>query len=614
MWLINTHALQLEEFAGAAEAGVRYAILSHTWEDEEVTFQEFRSGDWRAKKGFAKIEQACKLAVQDGYTYVWVDSCCINKESSAELTMAINSMWRWYWESSVCFTYLSDLSGDCPFLEDPSEVEPEDLGTTSVDPWYEQLAQCRWFARGFTLQELLAPNTLHFFNSQWTFIGTKRSLIATVSNITGIDQIALRDRELLRSCTIAKRMSWAADRKTRYIEDRAYSLLGLFNVNMPLLYGEGERAFIRLQEEIIKTSTDHSIFIWEPLGTLEEQARADLLFASSPDQFRHCKKVVRYQEVRADSHAHLTNRGLIFDALHVCRSKHGNFAVLNCRLEHDLRGPLALRLSTEDELSLKFERYTLLTKDECWIGMSDRDRGSDRTDLLEDWSVHDRLIVYPSGDFPRTSFTDSKTTLLRMHPATLASQTLGQGQWPAVWLKHDENDIDSIPFVILGAYPLDYWSRKTGTFNASAIMRPGKVVTAVVEVLLKRLNHKIFLAFSITAPASVDKSYEDGLPDGVEFRFVLSATSGAHSKQLLQETTPSRKAYLNLQPSQRVKARLQLEQHLGQIVFVISFSSKNIDPVQIEARQKKVGKVRKNYPGGGYSGGGGPLPRDPPNG
>ncbi len=123
----------------------------------------------------------------------------------------------------------------------------------------------KWFSRGWTLQELVAPHTVLFFDSDWLFFGTKESLKSGIEGRTGIPQRILDDSTRFQSCSIACRMSWAATRQTTRIEDTAYCLLGIFDIHMPLLYGEGEAAFTRLQEEICRKTTDMSLFAWKTM-------------------------------------------------------------------------------------------------------------------------------------------------------------------------------------------------------------------------------------------------------------------------------------------------------------------------------------------------------------
>ena len=230
MRLLNTYTLKLREFA--AKKAPLYAILSHTWEEEEVTFQDIQHlPTARKRKGFDKVQKCCEQAIRDGFGWVWIDTCCIDKSSSTELSEAINSMFQWYKNSTVCYAYLTDVKYQFPDIDE------------------FEFKNCRWFTRGWTLQELIAPLTIEFYASDWSEIGTKLTLEDWIASRTGIPpHILLSDSP--SSCTVAQRMSWASDRVTTRVEDMAYCLLGIFNVNIPLLYGEGDRAFIRLQEEI----------------------------------------------------------------------------------------------------------------------------------------------------------------------------------------------------------------------------------------------------------------------------------------------------------------------------------------------------------------------------
>ncbi|KAI0518308.1 HET-domain-containing protein [Xylaria bambusicola] len=209
--------------------------------------------------GYWKILKACLLARKDGLKFLWVDTNCIEKTSSAELSEAINSMYAWYRSSAVCYAYLSDV-----YIKDPTYDGTGDLRGDSL----ESFRRSRWFRRGWTLQELLAPRKVRFFSHDWTFIGTKKEMASLLEEITRVDKKYLLYAQDIRSASIAQRMAAVADRTTTRPEDIAYCLLGLFNVNMPLLYGEGAMAFVRLQEEIMKVSDDHSIFAWTWLTEL----------------------------------------------------------------------------------------------------------------------------------------------------------------------------------------------------------------------------------------------------------------------------------------------------------------------------------------------------------
>lgn len=207
----------------------------------------------------AKIRGVCQVARKAGYDFVWVDSGCIDKSSSAELAEAINSMFALYKYADVCYVYLADVSDGADAREMNSEF------------W-----RSRWHFRGWTLQELIAPKDVMFMDKNWRFFGTKYGLAATLNRITRIDFAILMGVASLDSVSVARRMSWAATRETTRVEDEAYSLLGIFGVNMSPIYGEGRNAFLRLQEEIIRSIPDQTIFVWG-------SRRLDMI---TPDQIR----------------------------------------------------------------------------------------------------------------------------------------------------------------------------------------------------------------------------------------------------------------------------------------------------------------------------------------
>jgi hypothetical protein len=244
-----------------------YAILSHTWgsDEDEVSFEDMQSFGVSSvrgallthvvsrKVGFAKIRQSARLALSQGLRYIWVDTCCINKGSSAELSEAINSMFRWYQSSAVCYALLSDVSVDA------SDAGMAMLWNGAPVPAYDKYSQAirssRWFTRGWTLQELVASPKVQFYFQDWTFLADKNDYTGfqdLIGSITGIPIAILNGSRSLDTIGIAERMSWASSRQSTRLEDQAYSLMGIFDINMPLLYGEGKKAFIRLQEEILK--------------------------------------------------------------------------------------------------------------------------------------------------------------------------------------------------------------------------------------------------------------------------------------------------------------------------------------------------------------------------
>ncbi|KAI0490647.1 heterokaryon incompatibility protein-domain-containing protein [Xylaria cf. heliscus] len=244
MRLINTTSLELRMFIGdpTNPRFPRYAILSHTWEEEEVTFQDIQDLDEAKKKvGFSKIAKCCETALEEGLGWAWVDTCCINKHDEVELTEV--SMFKWYEAATICYAYLSDV-GDARIAK------------------HREWRDSRWFTRGWTLQELVAPFEVIIYDCTWKQLGTKRCLTKELGEKTGIPEEVLLYPVTRRKFSVAVRMAWAKGRQTTKIEDRAYSLLGFFDiVSMPLMYGEGKKSFSRLHQNIIDTQRDETIFL-----------------------------------------------------------------------------------------------------------------------------------------------------------------------------------------------------------------------------------------------------------------------------------------------------------------------------------------------------------------
>ncbi|KAK4167868.1 hypothetical protein QBC43DRAFT_310393 [Cladorrhinum sp. PSN259] len=354
MRLINIHTLRMHEFVAEIP---KYVILSHTWGSDEVSFQEMeeiyaleelediitqhpgyqidigtlrqraRIQETKQRAGYRKIIDFCAKIRHESnrdsaelLEWAWVDTCCIDKKSSSELSEAINSMFEWYWRAAVCWVYLSDVPT-------PKNFEEEDTF----------FRNSRWFTRGWTLQELLAPPSSEkviFFDSRWREIGTRASKGSVISEITGIDRDFLDEPGfaiLMDEISISERMSWASRRRTTRPEDMAYCLLGIFYVSMPLLYGEGaERAFIRLQLEIMKKSADQTILAWGWQQSLESAGKIlapDVKLFANGHRFQ--------QQPRYGFHPpfHMTNSGLsIRLTLYKIPGRPFLFASLNCTI------------------------------------------------------------------------------------------------------------------------------------------------------------------------------------------------------------------------------------------------------------------------------------------
>ena len=299
MWLLNTRDGTFLQIDRPREH--RYAILSHVWRsDGEQSFQDLKALQAEARKKHSglkgqlrklrtgstskaasangsilslasdKIRGCCALAERYGYRWVWIDSCCVDKTSSTELSETINSMYEWYAAADVCFALLEDVGDDHdPRLRD------------------SKFRRSRWFTRGWTLQELIAPAVVVFVSREWRLLGTKESLADLVEEITGVERAILTHGMSLDAVSVARRMAWAAKRQTTREEDRAYSLMGIFGVNMPTIYGEGANAFVRLQEEILKHVPDQSIFAWGPTLYDDEVLHRNLGPHSASDDSRY---------------------------------------------------------------------------------------------------------------------------------------------------------------------------------------------------------------------------------------------------------------------------------------------------------------------------------------
>ncbi|KAJ4305075.1 hypothetical protein N0V90_000605 [Kalmusia sp. IMI 367209] len=248
-----------------------YAILSHTWEEDqeqEVTFQDLKEGIRKKKNGYEKIQFCRQQAERDRLRYFWVDTCCINKIHIVELQGAINSMFRWYRNATKYYVYLRDVS--TAGMETSNE-------SASLN-WESAFRNSRWFTRGWTLQELLAPRSVEFFSREHTMLGDKRTLEQQIHEITGIPTQALQGVPL-RDFKVEERLSWIIGRKTHWPEDKAYSLMGMFSVFLKHNYGEGEEnAFKRLKKQIDKAPDNTRHFPRPtPAATVVVMERADKL-------------------------------------------------------------------------------------------------------------------------------------------------------------------------------------------------------------------------------------------------------------------------------------------------------------------------------------------------
>ncbi|KAH6653655.1 hypothetical protein BKA67DRAFT_647451 [Truncatella angustata] len=223
-----------------------YAILSHTWEadhNNEITYKDIMKQRGSQKSGYQKIQFCADQAKADSLEHFWVDTCCIDKTNAAELAESINSMFRWYQHAAKCYVYLSDVSSGRNQIHEPVR-----------STWKQKFRSSRWFKRGWTLQELIAPAIVEFFSSDKQRLGDKETLGQTIHEVSGIPIRALQGISL-SEFSAEERISWSKTRTTSKREDKAYSLLGLLSIFMPIIYGEGEQeAFERLRTEISRRS------------------------------------------------------------------------------------------------------------------------------------------------------------------------------------------------------------------------------------------------------------------------------------------------------------------------------------------------------------------------
>ncbi|KAK4205063.1 putative HET domain-containing protein [Triangularia verruculosa] len=282
MRLINTTDLTLREFGGNPPP---YAILSHTWGEGEVTFWDMMDlPTARTKAGFSRIKHCCEQALRDRLDWAWVDTCCIDKSSSAELSETINSMFSWYERSMKCYALLSDVNtdpSDISFTDPQGYINQYPVGSEGQYLTQYPLFTSRWWRRGWTLQELIAPRDVEFYNRAWQYLISKQTSARLIHRFSGIITLILNHTVSLETVSVAQRMSWASNRYTTREEDMAYCLLGIFNVHMPLLYGEGAVAFQRLQHEILAATEDYTLLLWG----LWVQKRLTLLDGIIPSRF-----------------------------------------------------------------------------------------------------------------------------------------------------------------------------------------------------------------------------------------------------------------------------------------------------------------------------------------
>jgi len=426
----------------------RYVILSHTWGKDEVSYQDMcwlqklqnmplelksnplyalfisagggtllpsSTGAITDRFGYTKIAQTARITLKLGYQYFWIDTCCIDKTSSAELQEAINSMYRWYKLCSRCVVFLADAAPILP-------------GTLLVDHFQGVLQNCRWITRGWTLQELVAPRYISFYDCNWAYICDKREVLTPLEYVTGIPAKVLHSGSFANE-SVAQKMSWAANRSTSRIEDTAYSLMGLFDIHMPMLYGEGERAFIRLQEEILKTSGDDSIFVWRAPDAGHSTLRG--LLARSPSEFKKCAGVFRGNGSLPISK---TNIGihLQLNLRPFGTSKHSFVAMLQAANHQNQRFGIVLRKLDLDEKQNDDQQYTRVSARSLIVGDSTRDK------YLTDKKVG--VYVRQDPQLPRKFLSEYVYCFHLRDTPTVPLYHVRQA-WPSEWWDATRNEL-----------------------------------------------------------------------------------------------------------------------------------------------------------------------------
>ena len=435
--------------------------------------------------------------------------------------------------AAVCYVYLSDVPGNCPVLDDDSYVHPVSLR------WIETFEESRWFTRGWTLQELIAPRKTLFFGCDWNPIGALANLVQRVSGITNIQTDVLEHTRPLSDLSIARRLSWAAKRTTTRSEDEAYCLFGILDINMPLLYGEGPKAFLRLQEEIIRQSTDQSIFAWDsPYGFIDSR---ELLFAPSVRCFVNGSKIRRRRGTASESAFRLSNKGVEITLPIVRRQLHEDPAspdvvlgILDCKYEGSSE-VLAIVMSQHP---FKIQAGTMAL--ELYVSGYEQQSGAT--------SRYARLLPISSTDS-----TDAKSTLLTI-TKDLQSQTYIQAfnsneeSWFPIRFTGD--DVDSIP-VLQDVYPEHCW------YNSSRTLRL-KAPSALSGGIVVRLKDGrcALIIFGI-----IGSTHHSLVPSRRVYRIVFihpECSPGPHIKSLIKQdwNHAGASAGLKLNKDEKLVARL----------------------------------------------------------
>lgn len=290
IWLLSAKTLELHEFDSSRPP---YATLSCSWSAGSISLEDLIERDITSRKSsFPKLQAACCQARDFDLHWIWNDDVCIDRRSTMAISECSNSIGDIYWECSLCMVHLQDFPAGV--------ITEEERGS--------YLENCSWIRSAWTLPHLILPQESFFYDTNWVQIGQKSTLAGLRSNLLGIDTGVLDDRTTLAEYSVAKRMSWASGLWAPRIEDKAYSLLSIFGIRMSIQYGQGRRAFLRLQTEILKSTKDSSLFAWKPL----EFQKYHGVLARSPAEFQHFRYGPR-QVFQMDGQFRLAHDGLAIE-------------------------------------------------------------------------------------------------------------------------------------------------------------------------------------------------------------------------------------------------------------------------------------------------------------
>lgn len=554
MWLLEANTKTLTPFLGIAPP---YAILSHTWQEEEVTFQDVIAGQGTRKKGWKKIELCCRQAVEDGLAFVWIDTCCIDKNSSAELSEAINSMFAWYRHARCCYAYLEDV------------YDALESGEYGEQPF----ARSRWFTRGWTLQELIAPKAVHFFDSEWTNIGSRDVLAKQISQITDIDLDLLQHQRELYSYSIAQRFSWAAKRKTTRLEDQAYSLLGIFHVNMPLLYGEGSKALRRLQEQILQSTSDLSILAWDDTGYAPNE-----VLAAEVEDFGGCQDIVLggSDDITAMFQRRITaNNGIyslttrVLNTMNDAGTENKLVALLDCRHAADITTVIGLCL-TPLSMSPEEAIHTSGTI-HCRVGWGD-------------FSKYQRIVSVDLIQAATSQSVEARKIVVNANFSRELAVRSGSRDWTHIWVRFADPQ-QSSDWSTVSAWPEQYWNTTSRTFDVRKA-RSEKTLEPVAGTKQSRWGLPVAGSIVLTHRTSksvkiwvrqVSDSSENGIQYAMQFH---SEAAGELSIDWNDVRLDSRPCSLQWSNDTVLKVELDLVRTTGLRIAHLAVSLKsNIDSI-----------------------------------